>query len=468
MKNKLNIQRRRLIKGLAMALVGSSPLLATKRKLNWVSDAQAADYSTLNDFKSLVCLYQAGGNDAHNMFVPHAQSAYDSYNNIRHALAIPRSQLHTIGGINAGQYGFHPSMAETRDLYNSGKLAIVADVGNLFRPVTQDDYRNRNNIPPDLFSHSHQSEIWQTNRPPGVGASLPGWGGLMVDMLDSANANTGLPPSYSTAGNSFWLSGNVTQPFDVATGGIKDFGVLENSSYPSWVSSRATAWNNLLAMQQSHLLTSQAADSISQARQRIALILHAMDEAPPVADFAGQGGLGNQLRMVARLISIREALGMKRQFFFVKIGGWDQHSTQLSTHAAQLKQLNDGLDYFNSAIQSLNVANSVTTFTASEFGRSLSINGDGTDHAWGTQYMVMGGAVKGAQIHGEIPAMEIGGSKDAFDAGGVAGGRFIPEYSVDQYGATLAKWMGITDSDLSLIFPNLDNFVIRDLGFLSA
>ncbi|MEE9398306.1 MAG: DUF1501 domain-containing protein [Methylococcales bacterium] len=463
MNENPDLQRRRFMKGLAIT-AGASSLLATQGKLQLISNALAADYAGLNDYKSLVCVFQGGGNDAINMFAPYTQAAYQDYASIRQALAIPRNQLHPVSG---EQHGFHPSMRDVRDLYNSGALATVADVGNLFRPTSLDDYRNRNRIPPDLFSHSHQTEIWQTNQPPNVGSSLPGWGGLVADLLDTANANTGLPPSFSMAGNNFWLSGNVTQPFDVATGGIKDFGDLEDSTYPSWASSRASAWNKILNLSQNHVLKAQTADTIRMARLRIAAIVGALDEAPEIAPFSGQGGLGHQLRMAARLISIREALGMKRQFFFVKIGGWDTHGNQLPTHADLLTQLNDALHYFYQTTQQLGVADSVTTFTASEFGRSLTSNGDGTDHAWSTQHLVMGDAVRGGQIHGEIPTMEIGGQKDAVDEGGIPGGRLIPEYSVDQYGATLAKWLDVTDADLSVIFPNLDNFSVRDLGFMS-
>lgn len=465
MNNKTDRQRRRFIKNLVLVTGGSS-ILATQNKLQLISNAlAAADYSGLNDYKSLVFISQPGGNDAINMFAPYAQAAYQNYATIRQALAISRSQLHPISG---GQYGFHPSMGNVRDLYNSGALAVVADVGTLFQPTTLDDFRNRNNIPADLFAHDKQTETWQTNHRPHVGPRIPGWGGLMADLLDSANANTGLPPSFSTvSGTNFWQSGNLTQQFGVGSGVISNFGILEKSGYPSWASSRTQAWNKILDLQQSHILKAQAGDTISIARQRIATLKEALNNAPEIAAFTGRGDLGHQLRQIARLISIRETLGMKRQFFFASTGGtWDTHSKQLTPHANMLTQLNDALTYFYQTTQLLGVADSVTSFTASEFGRSLTSNGDGTDHAWSSQYMVLGDAVNGGQVHGEIPTLELGGPKDAVDEGAIPAGRIIPENSVDQYGATLAKWMGVTDTDLSAIFPNLDNFTIRDFGFM--
>lgn len=465
MNNKTNQQRRRFIKNLGLVTGGAS-LLASQSKLQLISSAFAADYTGLDDYKSLVCIFQPGGNDAINMLPPYAQTAYQNYASIRQALAIPREQLLPING---GQYGFHPSMSNVRDLYNSGALAVVADVGNLFRPTTLDDFKNRNGTPPDLFAHNLQAETWQTTRPPHVGARLPGWGGLMADLLNSANANTGLFPSFSTAsGTNFWQSGNHTHQFSVSSGGVSDFGNLEGSNASS-SSSRTQAWNRILGLQQNNVLKAQTAETISAARQRIAILQGVLNNAPEIATFSGNGDLGHQLRMVARLISAREELGMKRQFFFVTAGaGWDTHGTHLSDHANLLTQLNDALAYFYQTTQQLGISDSVTSFTASEFGRTLTSNGDGTDHAWGSQYMVMGGAVNGGAIHGEIPAIELGGPKDAVDEGGIPAGRIIPEYSVDQYGATLAKWMGITDADLSAIFPNLDNFSLRDLGFMNS
>ncbi len=211
MSNQFNQQRRKFIK---MAMIGgASTVLATQNKLNLMSSALASEYSTINDYKSLVCIYLRGGNDAFNMIVPLIGSEYTNYQKARQNLAIPKNNLLPVAN---GQHGFHPSMPLIRDLYNQQQLAVVANTGVLFRPTTLDSFRNKNLIPPDLFSHSHQMDIWQTGHASNPSVIHPGWGGLIADRLDSANqTSAGIPPTFTLSGTNLWQSGETTRQLGV-------------------------------------------------------------------------------------------------------------------------------------------------------------------------------------------------------------------------------------------------------------
>lgn len=467
MDNQTNAPRRKFLQQLGM-LAGGSTLLATQSKLQLIKSALAAqDYSNLPGHKSLVCIFLAGGNDGFNMFLPHESNAYNHYQDIRQALAINQGQVLPA---NNSDYGFHPSMLETRNLYNQNKLAVLSNVGTLYQPLNKtqvEDYRAGDTsilVPPSLFSHSHQQEIWQTNHSPQIGSTPPGWGGVLSDLLSSANQAANLPASISLSGTNPWQSGNQTQPLSVSARGLDNFEYLSETSWPPHQSTRTQVWNDVLQLQRQHLLEQQSANGFITTQSRIAELNSALDNIAPIMTvYPEQNNLANDLRMVAQLISAREELGLKRQFFFIRVGGgWDTHGNQITSHANLLAGLNDALDVFYQTTEELGKENSVTTFTASDFGRSSTSNGDGTDHGWGGHQLVMGGAVNGGQLHGVLPDITPGGIDDSGDAG-----RLIPTISVDQYGATLAKWMGVADSDLNTIFPNLNQFGVRDLGFMS-
>ncbi len=450
--------RRAFLKKMALGSIGVSAA-AMQGKLNLIQAALAAgDYTALPDHKSLVCVFLYGGNDAFNMFVPYATSAYNQYANIRKNLAIPRANLLPVTG---NQHAFHPSMPKTRNLYNQGKTVLVSNLGTLYQPTTRAQVNNDTAVlPPDLFSHSHQQEIWQTGLSPATGVSHSGWGGRMADLLMDANSNADLPPTFTLNGSNLWQMGDLTEPLAVNPwSGVSNF---ENYN-EDWSTERRATWEQMLALTRSHLLTSQLASTTVDIKNRLDALRSAWASSPTLqTPYDNQNDLAVQLHAVAKLISIRQTLGMKRQIFFVALGGFDTHGGQLNTHAAQLGKLDSALDSFYKMTQELGVANTVTTFTASEFGRSLTINGDGTDHAWGSHALVMGGAVAGGQIIGQLPQYVLGGPDDMFDDG-----RFIPTTATDQYGATLAKWMGVDNSDLADIFPHLNNFAAKDLGFLS-
>lgn len=465
MSQKINKQRRKFIQHLGM-LTGGATLLATQTNLQLMKSALAANYSGLTDHKSLVCIFLAGGNDSFNMFIPYESAAHQNYQAIRKEMALPRANLNPVNG--GSNYAFHPNMGGAiTDLYNQNKLALISNVGTLIQPLTRAEYlafRSGDQsiqVPRNLFSHNSQQEIWQTGHPPHTVNPTPaGWGGRMADLLDSANTAPHLSPSISLSGSNFWLPGNSTQPFSVAGSGLKNFTHLRNTPPHD---DRSATWDRLLNLQRSNALEQQAAQSFTSMQDKRDDLENALLSAPAIQTVYPQTSLATSLKMIARLISIRDLLGMKRQIFFVKIGGWDTHDLQFKKHDILLSQVNDAMDAFYKTTEELNIANSVTSFTMSEFGRTSTSNGDGTDHAWGGHQLVMGGAVNGGQVFGTLPDITPGGPDDTSSTSG----RIIPTLSVDQYGATLAKWMDMTDSDIDTIYPNLHRFAQHDLGFLT-
>ncbi|RTZ60290.1 MAG: hypothetical protein DSZ32_03935, partial [Gammaproteobacteria bacterium] len=390
--------RRSFLKKMALGSFGMGAL-AMQGKLNLIQAALAANYAGLPDHKSLVCIFLYGGNDAFNMFVPYSTAAYNTYANIRKGLAIPRGSLLPVTG---NQHAFHPSMPKTRNLYNQGKMALISNVGTLYQPVTRSQVLNDTAVlPPDLFSHSHQQEIWQTGLSPTTGVSHSGWGGRMADLLMDANSNTELPPTFTLNGSNLWQMGDLTEPLAVSPwDGVSSFDYY----HEQWSSSQArrASWEQMLALTRNHALANQLSSTTVDIKNRLDALRSAYDNSPTLqTPYDTENDLAKQLHAVAKLISIRQTLGMKRQIFFVALGGFDTHGNQLNTHAAQLGKLDSALDSFYKMTQELGVANTVTTLTASEFGRSLTMNGDGTDHAWGSHALVMGGAVAGGQIIGQ-------------------------------------------------------------------
>jgi uncharacterized protein (DUF1501 family) len=456
--------RRTFLKKLALG-IGSSSLLATQGKLQLIQSAIAADtdYSQLTDHKSLVCVFLFGGNDAFNMMVPYEQSAYSNYSNIRSGMALSRESLHPLKG---NQQAFHAAMPDLQKLYDNDKLAVATNIGAIIEPTTRSAFKNDSvQLPADLFSHSHQQEFWETGTTAKNSVHPPGWGGRMIDMLASANTNPTEPSMFSLAGNSVWQKG--LKPLDFVLNpyeGVSQIRSFTPELWPNgrWKTSRVAAWKKILASNSPNFMQQHMADTYATTEERINALITELAQAQEIATiFPEDNELANELKMAAKMISIRESLGMKRQIFFVALGGWDTHGNQLTDHAERLGKLNDALNSFYDSTVELGVADSVTTFTASEFGRTMSINGDGTDHAWAGHYLVMGDAVKGGQVHGDPLNLTIDGPDDAEDTG-----RFIPKYGVDQYGATFAKWMGMSNSDMNEIFPNLSNFDTNDLGFM--
>ena len=311
-------------------------------------------------------------------------------------------------------------------------------------------------VPSDLFAHNHQQEQWLkglSSSPASIVGS--GWGGRMADLLQHANTGAVLPPSFSLSGSNYWLPGQEIQPIGLnPITGLSTLTYLDDQTGAQGNNQRETTLDAILNQSTSHPLKQQAAVSMARAKsgsgQLVATLAANTSFNTPYND---SSRLAQQLRMVARLIAGNQQLGMKRQIFFVSAGGWDTHDNQTPRLAELLTDLNRSLSDFQATLAEINMTNSVTTFTASDFGRTLTINGDGSDHGWGGHYMVMGGAVNGGQLYGQLPTFDVGGDDDSGNKG-----RVIPSLSINQYGSLLAQWMGVTNSDLNEVFPDLSNF----------
>ncbi|ASJ74509.1 DUF1501 domain-containing protein [Granulosicoccus antarcticus] len=447
--------RRRFLKNSLACAVAGSGAGAMTGKLNLVGSALAdsSSYAGIDDYKALVCVFLYGGSDSFNLFVPSDSSRHSEYSAARGSLAIDQSELLPASD---GVVSFNKNLPGIRQLYEEGNAAILANVGNLISPVTRAGLANGSaTIPSDLFAHNHQQEQWQkglTSRPSAlVGA---GWGGRMADMLREANAGATLPPTFTVAGSNYFQSGNYTAPVSVnAKYGPKLMDYMD-ANKSSANAGRDNAMAQILALDNEHILKQFAGSSFTRARDSSRLLAEVMSQHSASGyDFTTKGNLGEQLQMVARLIAGRDIMGQKRQIFFVGMGGWDTHDAQSPRMDQLTKDLDKGLSSFQQELASLGVAQEVTTFTASDFGRTLTVNGDGSDHGWGGHYLVLGGAVNGKKLIGDWPSYVIGGDDDTGDKG-----RVIPSISVNQYGAALASWMGLSNADIASVFPDLANF----------
>jgi len=431
MTRKYSEARRRLLqRSLGTALFGTG-MASMGGKMDLIGSALAAtgDYSNLGDFKALVCVFLYGGSDSNNMFVPLDSTLYNNYATARGSLAITQDELHASAD---GTVGFHNNFEDMRNYYDSGQLAIMANVGNLIEPITRQQFINGGAMIPDLFGHNTQQEAIMKSY-----SSLPrslvaaGWGGRMADLLQSANRTT-LPPTLSMDGANLFLPGLSSSPVAVnPRTGPRSIGSLDDRTGRRY-SRRQETLDRILALPKDGPLQQFAANSLQRARSSSAQLRAVLNNSPDIATSYDRGSdLGRQLRMVARLIAGREELGMQRQIFFVGMGGWDTHDNQTLQLNRLTKELNRGLFDFQETMSELGVSDQVTTFTSSEFGRTLTVNGDGSDHGWSGHYMVMGGAVNGGQLIGGWPDYQVGGPEDISDKG-----RMIPRMSMNQFGAS--------------------------------
>ena len=456
MKN--NTYSRRGFLKLGTQALASSTLLAT---LGGMERALAA--SDTNGYRALVCVFLYGGHDSFNWIIPTDNARYATYAASRGRLALPRDDLRSITPSNVGggaQFALHPSCQGIQSLFNNGNAAFIANVGPLVRPVTVAQIRNDTaELPPHLFSHSDQSAQWMTSYPQS-GAPY-GWSGRIADLLKEQGYNPRLAMNVSLAGNNIWQGGQDTVQYALGTGGAPELNAVSESYYRD--GARSAAFLDLLqqARGDAHLLTAEFARTQNRAIDLAQFINASLESSPALTTAFPQSYLGAQLRMAARMIRARESIGVSRQMFFVGVGGWDTHDNQLIDQSELLFDLSTSLQAFQSAMNEINAQDLVTTFTASDFGRTLTSNGDGSDHGWGAHALVMGGAVKGRAIYGTMPNLTIEGPNDAGE------GRIVPTTGTDQYAATLAKWFGVSDSDLRDVFPNLGNFASANMGFMS-
>ena len=409
-----------------------------------------------SNYKAMVCVFLYGGNDGHNTLIPIATplQSYTNYSTARPTLALPQGQLWPIAAGAGGTYGLHPKLKEVSTLYGLGKAAFLANVGSLVVPTKRAEYQAQSvKLPDSLFSHSNQQNQWQTASPHDFATA--GWGGRAADILASINSPSQFPMIVNAGGGSLFSAGAVSNPTTVQAGG--SLGLFASS-----LASRTAAYQQLLSFDNG-LQLMQASNSITtRGINDGALLKVALTSAPTLQTVFPSSNLGNQMKLVAQILSVRGALAMNRQIFFVSLGGFDTHSNQLPDQDALLQDVSQSLNALYASTVELGVDQSVTAFTNSEFGRTLqSSSGAGTDHAWGSHAMIVGGAVHGGALYGTYPSLVLGGSDDANTRG-----TLIPTTSVEQYGATLAKWFGVPAASIPQVFPTVGNFPTADLGFM--
>jgi len=409
------------------------------------------------DYKALVCIFMFGGNDSNNMVVP-TDSRYAQYLQARSVLALPTSQLLPLQSNGQSIYGLHPNMPEMQGYFNNQKtLAILANVGTLVQPTTQATYQNFQNLPENLYSHSDQQDQWQSAQLAGTPVS--GWAGKIADAVGTLNTGAQFPPILSISGNPIFCTGITSRPFTMNPGqppGLRGFDSTAASE------ARYTATQQLLTFD-SGLSMVQAANNVTGQAVKFATVLsQALQSATPLQTKFPTNYLAQQLQQVAQVIAVRSALGVQRQIFFCSYGGFDTHADQLPQQVELLNYVSQSVSAFYQATEELGVTNQVTTFTLSEFSRTLDPGPNGgSDHAWGSHQLILGGAVHGNAIYGTFPTLVLGGPDDADQ-----NGRWIPTTALDQYAATLAAWFGVSAANLPSIFPNLANFPTANLGFL--
>lgn len=460
--------RRNLLKQVAALPLGAGVSMLAG------NDALAMDCA---GSKSLVCLFLAGGADSFNMFVPGSDRAYTDYINSRGPIAIPESGLLNVSDADQGAFGFNALLPAFRDLYNQDRLAVVSNVGTLIRPTSQSDYLAEQALPESLFAHNTQQKLWQTGAGIVSGASGFGWGGAIASHSANCNGPGAVTSAFSIAGNSPWLESAdaryISLNSDVAV--ERMFGLANISDWipPTRLSRVGRTIEALIAQGEASgnpAMLRTIADGIDQATIATSSLHTALSRNTlPQFRFDSKNKLASQLHLVARLIASREELGMTRQVFFVQMGGFDTHSDQGEREPVLMRELNDAVTGFQDVIDDLGFATSVTSFTASDFGRTLTSNGNGTDHGWGGHNFVFGGAVDGGRIVGQMPSYSSTNNPDeASESDGTFAGRLIPQISVNQYGATLSRWMGMGEAELTAALPDLQNFATRDLGFMNA
>lgn len=435
----------------ALGLAGLTTGLGRSKTL-FASGARSNE--TLTDYKALVCIYLFGGNDGNNVIVPLDAARRTQYNSIRGGLALPDSKLLSpISDASGNPWALHYGLLEMNPIYQSGQLAVVLNMGLLEKPLTRAGYLAGQAAPTNLFSHSDQTVQAQAGMPTVNGS---GWGGRLLDCFgtnDSLAAVSVSSPALFLQG--FTAGGNVIPPG-------QNLQLAGMSFWPQYeANARRQAVNEVLTIDGGNIIRKAANKALADGLQ-LADTLAASNANLGGMNLTGFPGtsIGNQLKEVARLIKVRSDMGPGRQVFFCSLDGFDLHSSQDWTHWYLLNQLSQALGVFHDVIGTAGLGSKVTAFTQSEFGRTLQPSGNGTDHAWGSHQIVVGGAVNGG-VFGTLPTLELGGPDDANNRG-----VWIPTISTAQFGATLGKWFGASGTDLAYTFPNLNQFTIPDVGFM--
>lgn len=445
----MGVHRRSFIKYASLAAAGHAAGLRPFGALNALAQ-------TNTDYKALVCIFLYGGNDANNTLIPFDTAGYNNYATVRGPLALPQKTLLQLA--SAPNFALNPNLSDIQSLFGSNVAALVTNVGTLVQPTTRAQYLAGQALPVNLFSHPDQQMEWQNAAQSSTVAT--GWAGRIADLTNgSFNPNAKVPMITSVAGDTLFCNGAKSTPVSVHTGNVFNAQCTEGTT--ECAAQQATA---------QALLTFSSGLSLVQAEQGIMThaysyaktLTDAVKSVTPLKTVFPATGIGAQLKQIAQIIQVRAALGVSRQIFFAGVGSFDTHENQIALQGALLAQLGPAMAAFYASTQELAVANQVTSFTMSDFSRTFQPNSNtGTDHAWGSHHIVMGGAVKGGTMYGTFPTLALGGPDDSG-----SNGRWVPTTASTQYAATLAQWFGVSAAQLSQIFPSLGSFAKSNLGFV--
>ena len=474
---KQKISRRQFIGQANCAAVGTASLLSSLLSLRLTAGAASA--SNFTDYKALVCLFLNGGNDSFNMLVPRQQNAYNEYVNARGGLAssgglalskdeptsitpgegglwpITSSVQNQSGGAGYSEFGIHPDLPYLKTLYDQGNLAFVSNVGSLIEPTTLTQYQTKSKpLPEGLFSHPDHQIHWQTLVPQVRGSSPKGWAGRMAEVMSHANQQSSIAMNISLSGANVLQSGTTTVPY------ITDpAGVVELRKYDQDPTLKL-AVDDILGQHYHSIYSKTLAQANRKSIDASVEFKSALDSLATPFDPTALNGYTQtykRLSMVTKIMEARTALGMDRQIFFVERGGWDHHNELLDPQSTLFTELNDAIEIFWNEVVNLGLQNNVVLYTASDFGRTLTSNGSGSDHAWGGNHFIISGSAAGGEIYGSYPALA-GGNND------LGRGRILPSTSVDAYMGELASWYGVPSAEITTVIPNINNFNFANLA----
>jgi uncharacterized protein (DUF1501 family) len=430
--------------------------------------ARTAAAQSAPGYKAMVCILLAGGNDSYNMLVPTDNDQFAEYNSIRADLALPQNELLALPGVtgNGRSYGVHPGMPELQSLFANGDAAMIANVGTLVEAFDAAAVQaGTAKLPLGLHSHADQIAQWQTAVPDGRVAQ--GWGGRIADLMQDVNLQNGVSMNISLSGSNVFQSGNEVAEYSIDAAGDGAPGLNAYDDGTEFGAFKKRMVDELLSVQQQNIFRREYSRRLRGAIDAQAVFVDAMGASPSLTTEFSPHYFSQALRQIARVIGARDSLGATRQTFFVTVGGWDHHDDVLDNQAAMLPAVSKGLQEFRDALVELGVFDEVTTFTTSDFGRTLTSNGKGSDHGWGGHHIVMGGSVNGGSIYGDYPILSASNPLD------VGRGIYAPTTSVDEYFAELARWFGVPASELDQVLPNVRNFYSPEsgqapMGFLSV
>ena len=442
--------RRSFIKYASLAAAGNAAGLRPFGLLNSLAQ-------TTPDYKALVCIFLYGGNDANNTLVQFDTAGYANYSTVRGPLAIAQNQLLQLGN-KSTNFALNPNLPDIQKLFNSNNAALVTNVGTLIEPTTRAQYLAGTTVPTNLFSHTDQQLEWQNAAQSGTVPS--GWAGRIADTLSgSANPNGKIPMITSVAGDTLFCNGAASTPVSVTPGNVGGAACSEGTT--ECAAQQATA-QALLSFSSGLSLVTADNQITTNAYAYAKTLSDAVQSVSPLQTVFPANGLGAQLKQIAQIIQVRAALGVTRQIFFAGIGNFDTHSDQLDLQGALLAGISPAIAAFYQSTQELGVQNNVTAFTMSDFSRTFQPNTNtGSDHAWGSHHIVVGGAVKGGQMYGTFPTLTLNGPDDSG-----SNGRWVPTTASVQYAATLASWFGVSSAQMASIFPNIGAFGAANLGFV--